>query len=118
MRILVIDDDRVMRDVYQRALALDAFSVDTASDGAEGLQKILATAPDLVVLDILMPAIDGWGLLERMRDIEKPPLVVVVSGTLDGSRAKVAGVAAAFSKPVSLAELRAACVRLLTTSPP
>ena len=58
-RVLVVDDDETVRDVVRRYLEVAGFTVDQAGDGADGLAKFAAHEPDLVVLDVMMPGING-----------------------------------------------------------
>jgi adenylate cyclase len=65
--ILVVDDDRVNRMLLARSLVTLGHRVTTADDGREGLDRMLAEEPDIVLLDIVMPELDGIGVLERMK---------------------------------------------------
>ena len=65
--------------VVARILRDAGFEVDSAHDGGAALERLSERRPDLVILDLMMPGIDGWGVLERMRDMPKPPPVVVSS---------------------------------------
>jgi CheY-like chemotaxis protein len=82
MRILVIEDDSDQRAVMVEALARDGHNVEDASDGVEGLQCAREHRPDLILLDLMMPTMDGWAFLEEQR--RDPRLadipVVLVSG--------------------------------------
>lgn len=66
-RILVIDDDPAITSVLKRSLAYEGFAVDTAPSGAEGLAIARERYPDLVILDIMMPGLDGLEVLRRLR---------------------------------------------------
>jgi DNA-binding response OmpR family regulator len=66
-RILVVDDDPSVTSVLKRGLALEGFAVDAANSGADGLAIARERAPDLVVLDVMMPGLDGLAVLERLR---------------------------------------------------
>ncbi|MGH9370749.1 MAG: response regulator transcription factor [Vicinamibacterales bacterium] len=82
-RILVVDDDRGIRQLYRAALMLAGFQVETAEDGLGALRRIDEGRPDLVVLDLHMPRIDGLAVLSELRansDTVNVP-VVVVTGT-------------------------------------
>jgi two-component system response regulator MprA len=68
VRILVVDDDRSLRDALRRALTLAGYEVDLAESGQEGLSRIAAGEPDAVVLDVGMPGMDGLELCRRLRD--------------------------------------------------
>ena len=66
-RILVIDDDPAVTSILRRGLSYEGFAVDTASGGAEGLEIARERPPDLVILDIMMPGMDGLEVLSRLR---------------------------------------------------
>ena len=66
-KILIIDDDLSIIDIYSIELRRDGFSVITAMDGEEGLKKALSETPDLILLDILMPVMDGLTMLQKLR---------------------------------------------------
>lgn len=70
-KILVIDDDPYLRELYKEVLTEGGYQVDLALDGQEGLTKILLGGYDLILLDIMMPKIDGLGILKRIKD--NPP---------------------------------------------
>lgn len=69
--ILVAEDDSLIRDVYVEMLKNEGFEVDEAKDGKEALEKMTAGGYNLVLLDIIMPFIDGLGILQTLK--EKPP---------------------------------------------
>ena len=66
--ILIIDDEKDILDLYKEYLTGVGFQIDTASDGEEGLKKIVAGKNNLVLLDIMMPKLDGIGILQTIRD--------------------------------------------------
>ena len=59
MRILVVDDDKAVRDSLKRALVLEGYDVDLAADGTEAVRSLTQAAPDAIVLDLQLPDIDG-----------------------------------------------------------
>lgn len=67
-RILVVDDDEDVRSIYHDFLTQKGYKVDLAKDGQEGLQKILEGGYDLILLDVMMPKIDGLGILRTLKD--------------------------------------------------
>ena len=86
-KILLVEDDPLMVRMYQRKLLKDQFEVDTAVDGEEGLVKIKSFKPDLVLLDIMMPKLNGLQVLERMKadpDLAKIPVMILTN--LGGSQ--------------------------------
>ncbi len=67
MRILVVDDEPAVREAIERALRLDGYDVALAADGAEALLAVAARSPDAMVLDVLMPQVDGLQVCRRLR---------------------------------------------------
>lgn len=66
--ILLVEDDPFLVDVYTTKLREAGFEIDVAEDGAEALRKLKEKKPDLLVLDIVLPQIDGWTLLRKIRE--------------------------------------------------
>lgn len=89
------------------------YAVDSADDGEEALEKIQVARPDLVVLDLMMPKLDGWEVLERLRGLAQPPAVVILSACPDPPRAIRAGAVGCLSKPFRFGELIETCVTAL-----
>jgi CheY-like chemotaxis protein len=78
--VLVIDDDRVVRDLLLRFLEKEGFHVVTASDGNEGLRLAREVRPNLITLDIVMPGLDGWGVLKGLKadaDLANIPVMMI-----------------------------------------
>jgi CheY-like chemotaxis protein len=114
MRVLVVDDEEDVRVLLCRCLAARGYAVESAKNGREALQKVEANRPDLVLLDLKMPIVDGWEVLRQFRDLPNPPPVLVVSGYLDHAALVEEGVAAeCLSKPFGLGQLAQACERLM-----
>jgi len=78
-RVLVVDDDETVRDVVRRYLEVAGFTVDVAGDGAEGLARFGAHEPDLVVLDVMMPGINGLEVCRRLRQVSQVPIVMLTA---------------------------------------
>ena len=72
--VLILEDDNSLRDLFSEALE---FETSIASNGAEGIQMFDEVNPDLVLLDLLMPKMDGWEALERVRNISECPVIIV-----------------------------------------
>jgi two-component system, OmpR family, response regulator MprA len=89
-RILVVDDDPSVLSVLKRGLAYEGFAVDTAPDGAEGLRVAHERPPDLVILDIMMPGLDGLEVLRRLRAADAQ-LPVIMLTARDAPADQVAG---------------------------
>jgi PAS domain S-box-containing protein len=66
-RVLVIDDDPIVQDIVGRALVRSGFEVDSATDGRDGLVRAQTEPPDAIVLDVMMPGLDGWGVLTTLK---------------------------------------------------
>ncbi len=67
-RVLVVDDEPIVREVLSRYLARDGYAVDTAEDGQAALEAFEKEPPDLILLDVMMPRMDGWEVLQRMQE--------------------------------------------------
>lgn len=78
-RILVVDDDPHIREVVQFALDKEGFSATEARDGAEALERFAAEKPDLIILDITMPELDGTEVCRRIRQTDKTPIIFLSS---------------------------------------
>lgn len=79
MRILVVDDDPEIVSFLKRGLIYEGYTVDTASDGAEALAKAREKEPDLVILDIMMPGIDGIEVGKRLRQASNVPILMLTA---------------------------------------
>jgi two-component system, OmpR family, response regulator MprA len=117
MRVLVVDDERAVRESLQRALELEGYDVELAADGEEAIERLTATAPaDAVILDVLMPGIDGLEVCRRLRAAGSavPVLMLTARAEVDS---RVAGLDAGaddyLPKPFALAELLARLRALL-----
>ena len=78
-RVLVVDDDETVRDVVRRYLEVAGFTVEVAGNGEEGLRLFAERAPDLVVLDVMMPGINGLEVCRRLRQISQVPVVLLTA---------------------------------------
>ena len=75
--ILIVEDDNSLRDLFSEALESEGYATSMASNGAEGIEVFDEINPDLVLLDLLMPKMDGWEALERVRKISECPVIIV-----------------------------------------
>ena len=102
--VLVVDDDPAIREVIATALEDDGYSVETASNGAEALDKAEHHQPDAIVLDATMPVMDGWEFLEHWhaRPVEHRAPVLVVSALGRSTAALQRGAQGFLSKPFDL----------------
>jgi len=115
-RILLADDEESMRTLVRHILEDMGYEVDLANDGRRALEMIAARRPDLLILDLMMPEMDGWGVLERLRESEDPPPVLLLTARSDYAtfvRAVRGGVTAFIGKPFRLQELVNACKKIL-----
>jgi two-component system OmpR family response regulator len=85
-RILIADDEANIRDVVQYALERDGYQVETAADGQTALARIEAGGIDLVVLDVLMPELDGLNLCRKLRERGDVPIIFLSSRTEEADR--------------------------------
>lgn len=109
-KILVIDDDPSIRQLLSDVLEVSGFSVRTAEDGYAGLRAIEAERPDCVVLDVMMPGMDGHGVLQRIRAAEDGadlPVVMLTAAADDAQawQAWTEGVDYFLAKPFEADEL-------------
>lgn len=88
--ILLIDDERVMRDAFQRLLEGAGFAVRTASDGKRGVAAFAERRPDLVLLDVMMPALNGYETAAEMRRLDRETPIVFLSA-LDSDDDQIRG---------------------------
>jgi two-component system alkaline phosphatase synthesis response regulator PhoP len=111
-RILIVEDEPKMVAGLRDNFEYEGYEVLTAHDGLEGLDRALATSPDLVVLDVMMPKMDGFELTRRLREDEatsKMPIILLTarSQEADVQRGFDAGADDYIRKPFSPQELRA-----------
>lgn len=106
-RILVVDDDATVSDVVARYLAHDGYAVETVADGRVALDRALAEPPDLVVLDLMLPGMDGLDVCRRLRALAPVPIVILTARGQEADR--IAGLELGaddyVSKPFSPKEL-------------
>jgi CheY-like chemotaxis protein len=110
LRVLVVEDDADTADTLALLLRLNGYEVEVAADGSSALQAVRARGPDVVLLDIGLPKMDGWVVARRIREQTswKKPLLVAVSGygtQADQRRSQEAGIDLHFVKPVEPPEL-------------
>lgn len=108
-RVLVIDDDLPIRGMLAAALRQHGFQVLLAGDGAEGQRALTIHHPDIILLDLAMPDVNGWDFLQRLQEtghIGKVPIIVVSAHVRVEPQALLQmGVAAILPKPFNLPEL-------------
>jgi DNA-binding response OmpR family regulator len=106
-RVAVIDDDRMVREMLELGLTREGYDVRTATDGMGALELVKAFDPEVIVLDIMMPRIDGITLLPRLREISQAPILMLTAkgGTDDKVRSLSAGADDYLVKPFVFEEL-------------
>lgn len=118
MRILVIEDEPDLLAGLARSLREEGYAVDTAQDGEDGLLKVLDINYDAVVLDVMLPRLDGWGVLQRLRQKKKTPVLLLTARdkTTDRVRGLDSGADDYLVKPFDLSELLARLRALIRRS--
>jgi len=106
-RIVVIDDERHLRELLELGLAEDGFEVRTAADGRTGLQLVREFRPDAIVLDVMLPFVDGLELLPMLRRITEAPILMLIAkaDTDDRISGLRRGADDYVSKPFEMSEL-------------
>jgi DNA-binding response OmpR family regulator len=117
-RILVVDDDALTRELVRSVLERAGHDVREAADGRAGLRELYAAMPDLVILDVDMPELDGWATLERVRDLSEVPVLMLTAheGELERVRGLRGGADDYVPKPFGHQELVARVEALLRRS--
>jgi len=120
--VLVVEDEHDVRRLLRVLLERAGHTVTEATNGLEALRAVRAAAPDLVVLDVTMPELDGWQTLERIRDLSEVPVLMLTAraGELDKVRGLKGGADDYVTKPFGRQELLARVEALLrrTSGPP
>jgi DNA-binding response OmpR family regulator len=106
-RVAVIDDDRMIREMLELGLSREGYDVQCAADGMAALDLVRRFDPELIVLDIMMPKIDGISLLPKLREISQAPIVMLTAkgGTEDKVQSLTAGADDYLVKPFVFEEL-------------
>ena len=120
MRILLVEDDRRSREFLTRGLTEEGYTVDPASDGEEALELLRTRAYDLITLDVMLPRLDGWGVVRELRKFNKsvPVLFLTARDTVsDRVRGLELGADDYLVKPFAWAEFIARIKTLLRRGP-
>ena len=106
---MIVEDDDSIREIVRRVLETDGHVAHVASDGAEGLERFSLSLPDLVMLDVKMPGMDGWETLQRLRQVSDCPVIMltVFGATEDIIKALDLGADDYLVKPFGVRELLA-----------
>ena len=119
-RVLIVDDEDDVRLFLQDFLLERDLMVDTAENGEKALQKIEKNRPDMVLLDIMMPGMDGLQCLEKIKKFDSKIVVIMITAFKDEARinrAKQLGAADYIVKPFSLSYLETELVKILGLTP-
>ena len=106
-RVVVVDDDRMIREMLELGLSREGYDVQSAADGIAALELVRRFDPEVIVLDIMMPKIDGISLLPKLREISQAPIVMLTAkgGTEDKVQSLTAGADDYLVKPFVFEEL-------------
>ena len=77
--VLIVEDDRNIQELLQMYLEKEGYAVTTAADGGKGLEKFRAIKPDLVLLDVMMPVMDGWAVCRAIRAESQTPVIMLTA---------------------------------------
>ncbi|MBB5781388.1 response regulator transcription factor [Nonomuraea jabiensis] len=107
-KVLVVDDEPNIRELLSEALELNGFAVRTASDGRQALAEVARERPDIIVLDVMMPGVDGFAVARRLREAGDSPMMLFLTAR-DTVSDRIAGLTAGgddyVTKPFSLEEV-------------
>jgi DNA-binding response OmpR family regulator len=115
MKILVVDDDPDIVRLLKYFLEAKGRQVQTASTGAEALELFKREPPDLVILDVMLPGMDGWAVLRKIRESSQVPVLMLTGKDAPTDKAKglLSGADDYIAKPFDLAELEARIVAVM-----
>jgi CheY-like chemotaxis protein len=123
-RVLVVDDEKNLRDVLSMNLSLAGHQVVAASDGPQGLESARRQHPEVVVLDLMMPGLDGWEVLAELKSDPDPavagiPVIILTAraGDLDVIRGGIEGAVCYLTKPFAMNDLRRAVADAVAGGP-
>lgn len=118
MRLLLVEDDGRISRTLSEALREEGYAVDTALDGREGLYKAENTNYDAIILDVMLPQLDGWEVLRRLRQKRRTPVLMLTArdATADRVRGLDTGADDYLVKPFELSELHARVRALIRRS--
>jgi OmpR family response regulator RpaB len=112
-RVLVVDDERAILRVLRIRLGISGYDVVSASNGGEALDLIRSTCPDIMLLDVIMPGMDGFQVLEKVRAASKLPVIVFSARPENASKALSLGANDFLAKPLDVDEMVRRIERLL-----
>ncbi len=117
-KILLVEDNEMNRDMLSRRLARQGYTVVCAVDGRQGLERARAERPDLILMDLSLPVLDGWEATRQLKadpDLRRIPVIALTAHAMasDAEQARAAGCDDYDTKPVELSRLRAKIEALL-----
>lgn len=118
LRVLIVDDNELTLTLVSKILELDGYDVDIASNATDAFKKIQTHLPDLVILDVMMPDMNGYDLCKNLRrepfNVTIPVMILTAEGNdLDKDRALACGANDLLTKPFNIDDLRARIKTLL-----
>jgi DNA-binding response OmpR family regulator len=115
-KILLIDDDPTLQRLLSQFLEADSFEVSSAQNGSTGLRLAYDQRPDLILLDVMLPGMDGWEVCARLRELSDVPIIMLTAKTTEADKLRGfrLGVDDYVTKPFSFAELVARIQAVLT----
>ena len=122
--VMIVDDDESVRDLLEFVVKKEGFRVETAADGEEGLNKIQAMLPDIVLLDLMLPRYGGFEVLRQLQSGEtaRIPIVIITGRYTDRTTAEMirqeSNVMDFMEKPLKTAVLAMTMHKILKTRPP
>jgi DNA-binding response OmpR family regulator len=104
-KILLVDDERAIRKVLSIKLKISGYDVVAASSGREALELIESACPDIMLLDVIMPGINGFEVLQKLRSTSELPVVVFSAKAENGQKALSLGANDFMAKPIDVDEM-------------
>jgi len=105
-RVLIIEDTDSVQMMVKWWITNDGFDVDVVSDGREALERVSSVSPDLIVLDVMMPGLNGYAVCRKLRELEqtkKTPIIIITAlqASMDSDEAKRSGANEVMIKPLN-----------------
>jgi len=104
-RVLIVDDERSILAVLRIKLKVSGYDILTASNGEEALDLVKSARPDLMLLDVIMPGMDGFEVLEKLRAFSELPVIVISARSENGEKALSLGANDFLAKPLDVDEM-------------
>ncbi len=119
-KILIVDDEKINIAIVKFGLAEQRYEVVVANDGAEGLEHVLKHKPDLIILDVQMPNMNGYEFMAELKQLEyiiQPPVLMLTANETMQDLFRLEGVKGYFVKPVELKKLIQKIVECIGENP-